>query len=108
MIATTASPITTADRIAAELADLGDDPDRIADLLWATDARGARHDESACPLARYLRRRLHLDGPVRVIPAAGRVVAEADGVTVVAPLPPTVRAFIDRFETGCYPELEKA
>jgi hypothetical protein len=108
MTATTTSPVTPADRIAAELADLGDDPDRIADLLWATDARGARHDESACPLARYLRRRLHLDGSVRVIAEAGRVVAEADGVTVVAPLPPTVRAFIDRFETGCYPELERA
>lgn len=93
------------DRIAHELDDLGDDPDRIADILWVTDGRGHRDDEATHPLARFLRIRAHV-ADVRVCPATGRVeFTDHDGRSFVL-LPAAVREFLRRCARGMYPELE--
>jgi hypothetical protein len=93
------------DRIAHELDDLGDDPDRIADILWVADGRGRRDDQTAHPLARFLRIRAHL-ADVRVCPDTGRVEFADHGVRAFVLLPAAVREFLRRFDRGMYPELE--
>ena len=93
------------DRISSVLADLGDDPDQIADIMWVADARGRRSAAADGPLSRYLRRRLHLDA-VRVGLGAGRVVLVSGDEAASVPLPAAVREFVGRFEQGLYPELE--
>src|SRR5207248_1917073 len=97
-------PNTPTARLAEELDDLGDDPDRIADILWLTGCRGPRDDESAHPLACYLRRRLHLTSARLVTPGRVEVVTGDEMVTVS--LPVAVREFLARFAEGLYPELD--
>jgi hypothetical protein len=101
----TATPPAAA-LIPAEMKDLGDDPDQVADLLYVTGSLG-RRDAAANPVVLYLCRRVRLDGPLRVRPGGGVLeMRAADGETLIVPLPPAVREFLARFDAGHYPELE--
>lgn len=96
-------------RVRQALADLGPDPDTIADRLRQLGVKGYRSEECHCVLAVYLQRALDpawivevLETSVRVLPGDG-VSGPAEPVGV--PLPEHVTWFVQRFDKGAYPDL---
>jgi hypothetical protein len=96
------------DHIANLLDAMGDHPSAVATSLRAEDVRGVRGSALAHPVCRWL---------IRLVPDLGVVLGldtvhvfrpgrgpAMQGVTV--PMPPAVRAFVDRFDDGQYPDLE--
>lgn len=94
------------DRIQARLTELGDTPDAIAATLRDLGVTGARVGGD-CPLFHYLR---------GTIPAVRWVTDDAvfdarpvdSRATRLAVLDEVVHTFIRRFDSGAYPELERA
>lgn len=84
------------------LADLGDDPDIIAENLAAAGITGHRNEAAACPLYHYLRAEIppvRCVGDVEIAYDAGGPLPEFTNI------PPVAGEFVRRFDEGGYPEL---
>ena len=85
--------------VKAALADLGDTPESIRSALASKGIRGKQLRSCWCPIANYLRVRLHTDA----VEVDGHAI-QVNGVYVHQTEP--ARGFIGSFDDGQYPELQ--
>lgn len=77
---------------------LGTSADKIAKKLKKLGIKGVPYEEDRCPIANFLRKK----GFKGVTAIEGHVFSDSDFVKMSRP----IKAFIDRFDNGKYPELD--
>ena len=89
---------------------LPDEPDVIAQVLELQGCYGRRRDPARCPVAHYLHRNgvtfPHVTTTKAGAWSAGYLFGEAT-LDEFQPLTPACQAFIEQFDDGRYPRLER-
>lgn len=87
---------------------MGDTPDAVASTLRQAGVRGVRHTVRFLnPVVRFVQARLRVDAvSLDVIKGAIMRLRFFAGTKEEATLPVPVKAFLDAFNDGAYPDLE--
>src|SRR5438105_10385275 len=95
--------------LALVLAALGNSAKEVAAGIKAQRIKGVRNTARFLnPICRYVEVALTLDPlTVDVMDHGTLCIACPDGTTLKAPLPQPIKDFLDAFNRGTYPEIEK-
>jgi len=95
----------TTGTVLRDLAQLGTDPDAIADRLTGLGITGMLHEPGDCAIARYL---TTLPGVDRALVGGYGITIRAGGERITLAQPAAIRDFRRRFDNGLYPQLVAA
>lgn len=92
--------------VSSALASLGGDAEEIAENLAADGVTGERYQPASCPVALWLAGNLPGPAPHQVRVDQRDVLVEVGETRLQIPSPTPVSHFVERFDSGEFPELE--
>jgi hypothetical protein len=95
--------------LALVLAALGDSPDKVAASLKAQRIQGVRNTTRFLnPICRYIESVLSLDLlTVDIVEHGSLRISCPDGTTLTTQLSQPIKEFLEAFDRGAYPDLER-